>query len=165
MLQRWSSSCSASQDAGKTTIGRALAIRHGWRFVDGDDHHAPAAIAKMHAGIALTDADRAPWLATLHAIAAAALDRREHVVIACSALKERYRDALRGTLRPVRFVYLKADEATLRRRLEDRAGHFAGPSLLTSQLAALEEPADALTIDATRPPDEIVQAIGYELGL
>ena len=151
--------------SGKTTIGRALASQYAFRFVDGDDYHAPAAIAKMHAGIALTDADRAPWLASLHATAAAVLDRRQHVVIACSALKARYRDALRGTLRPVRFVYLKAGEATLRRRLEDRAGHFAGPALLTSQLADLEEPADALTIDATRPAEEIVNAIGYELGL
>jgi gluconokinase len=151
--------------AGKTTIGRALASRYGWRFVDGDDHHTSAAIAKMHAGIALTDADRAPWLATLHSIAAAALDRREHVVIACSALKQRYREALRGPLRQVRFAYLKVDEATLRCRLEERAGHFAGPALLASQLADLEEPADALTIDATRPPEEIVNAIAYELGL
>jgi gluconokinase len=151
--------------AGKTTIGRALANQHGWRFVDGDDHHTPGAIAKMRAGIGLADADRAPWLASLHAIAAAVLDRREHVAIACSALKERYRDALRGALRPVRFVYLKADEATLRLRLEHRGGHFAGPALLASQLTDLEAPADALTIDATRPPEEIVNAIGSELGL
>jgi gluconokinase len=151
--------------AGKTTIGRALAERNGWRFVDGDDYHTPAAVAKMRAAIALTDADRTGWLASLHAIAAAVLDRREHAVIACSALKERYRDALRGTLRPVRFVYLKADEATLRRRLEERGGHFAGPALLTSQLADLEEPTAALTIDAARPPEEIVKAIGYALGL
>ena len=151
--------------AGKTTIGRALADRYGWRFVDADDHHAPAAIAKMRAGVALTDADRAPWLASLHAIAAAVADRRDHLVIACSALKQRYRDVLRGNLRNVRFVYLKADEATLTRRLSERSGHFAGPSLLTSQLAAFEEPADALTIDATVSPDAIVKAIAYQLGL
>jgi gluconokinase len=119
----------------------------------------------MSAGIALTDSDRAPWLASLHAIAAAALDRREHVAIACSALKARYRDTLRGTLRQVRFVYLKADEATLRRRLEERGGHFVGPALLSSQLDTLEEPADALTIDATRSTEEILDAIDYQLGL
>jgi gluconokinase len=151
--------------AGKTTVGRALADRYGWRLVDADDHHAPAAIAKMHAGVALTDADRAPWLASLHAIASAVAERRDHIVIACSALKQRYRDVLRGTLRNVRFVYLKADETTLSRRLSERSGHFAGPTLLTSQLADLEEPADALTIDATCPPEEIVKAIAYELGL
>src|SRR5947208_10062384 len=105
--------------AGKTTIGRALADELGWRFIDGDDWHTPPAIAKMRRGIALTDADRAPWLEALHGFIAAALDRRAHLVLACSALHERYRVALRGALEPVRFVYLKADEATLRRRLED----------------------------------------------
>ena len=151
--------------SGKTTIGRALADRYGWRFVDADDHHAPAAIAKMRAGVALTDADRAPWLASLHAIAAAVADRRDHIVIACSALKQRYRDVLRGTLRNIRFVYLKADEATLRRRLAERSGHFAGPELLTSQLADLEEPGDALTVDPTRPPEAIVDTIANQFGL
>jgi gluconokinase len=151
--------------AGKTTIGRALATRHGWRFVDADDLHTREAIAKMRAGVPLTDADRAPWLTSLHHIAAAALDRREPLVIACSALKERYRSALRGTLRNVRFVFLKADEPTLRMRLTNRAGHFAGPGLLASQLADLEEPSDALIADATRRPDEIVAEIGCEFGL
>jgi gluconokinase len=153
--------------AGKTTIGRALAHELRWPFVDADDHHLSAAVAKMRAGIALTDADRAPWLASLHAIIASALERREHLVLACSALKARYRDILRGPLRPVRFVYLKADEETLRRRLTERGGHFAGPSLLSSQLADLEEPTgtNVLTIDATRPPAEIVKTIAYELGL
>src|SRR4029077_20343200 len=116
--------------AGKTTIGRALADELGWRFIDGDDWHTPPAVEKMRGGGALTDADRAPWLAALHGLIAAALDRREHLVLTCSALRERYRVALRGTLLSVRFVYLKADEATLRRRLEERAAHFAGPALL-----------------------------------
>jgi gluconokinase len=151
--------------SGKTTVGRALADVHGWRFVDGDDHHSAAAIAKMHNGVPLTDADRAPWLASLHRTAADALDRREPLVVACSALKQRYRDTLRGTLRQLRFVYLKADEVTLRERLSHRAGHFFAPELLASQLAALEEPADALTVDATRPPDEIANAISREFGL
>ena len=120
-----------------------------------------ASIAKMATpGIPLTDADRAPWLASLHAIAAAVLDRRrarrDRVLRAEGTLS---RCAARCSCVQVRFVYLKADERTLRRRLEDRGGHFAGPALLASQLAALEEPADALTIDATRPPSEIVKAI------
>jgi gluconokinase len=151
--------------AGKTTIGRALAGELGWRFIDGDDWHTPAAVEKMRGGGALTDADRAPWLAALHGLIAAALDRRQHLVLTCSALHERYRVALRGALASVRFVYLKADEATLRRRLEERAAHFAGPALLASQLAELEEPADALAIDATLPPERILGTIRDEFGL
>jgi gluconokinase len=151
--------------AGKTTVGRALAGAQGWPFVDGDDVHTRAAVAKMRAGIPLTDVERVPWLTSLHDIIAATLDRRGHLVLACSALKERYRAALRDGLRTVRFVYLKADEQTLARRLSDRGGHFAGPVLLASQIADLEEPGDALTVDATEPPDRIVAIIRRELGL
>jgi gluconokinase len=151
--------------AGKTVVGRAFAALLSWKFADGDDYHSAAAIASMRAGIPLTDADRAPWLTALHEVAATAVGRREHLAVACSALHERYRNTLRGDLRGVRFVYLKADEATLRRRLSTRTGHFAGPALVTSQLAALEEPADALTVDATRPVSEIVGVVRYELGL
>jgi carbohydrate kinase (thermoresistant glucokinase family) len=151
--------------AGKTTVGRALAASLGWRFVDGDDYHSPASVAKMRAGVPLTDDDRVPWLASLHRDIARVLDRREHLVVACSALKERYRRTLAGDLRRIRFAFLKADEATLRQRLANRPNHFAGPALVASQLATLEEPADALTIDAARPPDQIVAAIRYELGV
>jgi len=151
--------------AGKTTVGRALATALGWPFVEGDDYHTAAAVEKIRSGVGLTDADRAPWLAALHGVIAHALDRREHRVIACSALRERYREALRGGLRRVRFVFLSANEATLRRRLEARPGHFAGPSILRSQLAALEEPRDAIAVDAARPVDDIVAAVRRELGL
>jgi gluconokinase len=151
--------------SGKSTVGQALARSMASPFVDGDDYHASASIAKMRAGIPLNDNDRTPWLVRLHAIAAGAVNRREHKIIACSALKERYRDLLRGSLSGIRFVYLKADEATLRRRLEGRSHHFAGSALLASQLADLEEPADALTLDAARPVNELVAAIRYELGL
>jgi carbohydrate kinase (thermoresistant glucokinase family) len=151
--------------AGKTTVGTALAAALGWRFVDGDDYHASSSIAKMRSGVPLSDGDRGPWLASLHRVIAAALDRREHLVVACSALRDRYRRTLEGDLHPVRFVYLEADEPTLRRRLAERSSHFAGPALLASQLATLEKPGDALTIDATRPPDQIAAAIVYEFGL
>jgi gluconokinase len=151
--------------SGKSTVGKALARQTGWRFVEGDDYHSPAAIEKMRAGTPLNDSDRTPWLARLHAIAATAVDRRENAVIACSALKQRYRELLRGTRRGVRFVYLKASEQTLRRRLKHRSQHVAGPALLASQLADLEEPTDGLTIDATRPAEDIAGAIRYELGL
>jgi gluconokinase len=151
--------------AGKTTIGRALASTLDWRFADADHFHATAAVAKMRVGNPLTDTDRAPWLASLHDLMAAAVNRREHLVLACSALKERYRVTLRGDLRGVRFVYLKADAQTLGRRLADRGGHFAGPALLASQLADLEAPADALTLDATEPPETLVGIIRKEFGL
>lgn len=151
--------------SGKTMIGRALAAELGWRFVDADDYHTREHVEKMRRGEPLSDSDRAPWLAALHGALARAIDRREHLVLACSALRERYRRTLRGGLRPVRFVHLTADEATLRRRLEARRGHFAPPGLLASQLATLEPPADALTIDTTRPPEEVLGAIRREFGV
>ena len=91
--------------AGKTTVGRALAAALDWPFVEGDDYHGAAAVEKIRSGIGLTDADRAPWLAAIHRVMAHALDRREHRVIACSALRERYRETLRSGLRPVRFLF------------------------------------------------------------
>jgi gluconokinase len=151
--------------AGKTTIGRSLAVELGWRFVDGDEAHPAGNIEKMHAGIPLTDADREPWLMTLHTIAAQAIDRDEPTVIACSALKERYRLMLRGGLAPVRFVYLQATEAVLQHRLAARESHFFNPALLATQLAALEEPADALVVDASWPPERIVAAIRSDVGV
>ena len=151
--------------SGKTTVGRALAAELGCPFVEGDDHHSPTAIAKMRAGTPLTDQDRAPWLGELHAFIAAALDRREPLIVSCSALKERYRQILRGDLRTVRFVHLTADDQTLARRLSERGGHFAGPSLLASQLADLQPPTDAVTIDATQPVEKILATIRDEFGL
>jgi gluconokinase len=151
--------------SGKTTIGRALAAECGWRFVEGDELHSAAAVEQMRAAIPLTDADRESWIAVLHRIIEAAMNRREPLILSCSALKERYRQALRGDLRGVRFVHLAADPETLGRRLASRAGHFAGPALLPSQLATLEPPMDAIAIDATLPPDQIVCTIRRELGV
>jgi gluconokinase len=151
--------------AGKSTIGRALAAALGWHFVDGDDHHPRANLEKMRHGQPLTDADRESWLRALHAAIARAIDRREHTVVACSTLKGSYRRTLAGGLRSIRFAYLKAPEAVLRERLASRAGHFAGPALLASQLATLEEPGEAIDLDATASPSAIITAIRRELGV
>jgi gluconokinase len=151
--------------AGKTTVGTALAAALGWRFVEGDLLHPAANTEKMRAGVPLTESDRVPWLAAVHAAIEHAVDRRESIVIACSALKQRYREMLRGDCRGVRFVYLRVLEATAVARSATRAGHFAGPALVPSQFATLEEPAEAVTIDGSRPADQIVAAIRVTLGI
>ena len=152
--------------AGKTTVGRALAAALGWPFVDADDLHPDRSIEKMPAGVPLTDADRAPWLVTLRAtVMERAIDRREHLVLACSALKERDRNTLRGGLRPVRVVHLKADRGLLEQRLAARPSHFFGPALVSSQLADLEEPADALIVDAAWSVEQILAAVRHEFGV
>lgn len=141
--------------SGKSTVGRLLAERLGWPFLDGDDFHPPANVNKMRMGIALTDADRLPWLHGLRKLAS----RSGSAVIACSALKESYRLILSGGDPRVRFVYLRADPTLLASRLEKRTGHFFTRPLLESQLAALEEPAGAIVVDASRPPEAIVEQI------
>jgi gluconokinase len=153
--------------AGKTTIGTALAQSLGWQFLDADDFHSADNVQKMRRGIGLTDDDRAPWLATMRDALARALASDTSVVLACSALKEEYRRALipANAGSRIRFVYLRADEAVLRERLAHRTGHYAGPQLLASQLETLEEPADALWVDASRSPAEIVSRIRDALAL
>jgi gluconokinase len=137
--------------SGKTTVARELAAELGWRFIEGDDLHSPENVAKMRAGIGLTDADRQPWLRAVRAQIEAAHRSGESVTVACSALTNEYREFLGADL-PVRFVYLRVTRDVLEQRLRERKGHFAGPSLLSTQLATLEEPDDsALTIDATLP--------------
>jgi carbohydrate kinase (thermoresistant glucokinase family) len=150
--------------AGKTTVGRALAAAAGWRFYDADDWHAPEDRARMQRGEGLTDARRRPWLGRVRAVLERAAERNENAVLACSALKQRYRDVLTAGL-PARFVFLTADADTLRARLEQRPGHFAGVSLLDSQLAALEPPAEALTLDATQRVPALVSQIRAAFGI
>jgi gluconokinase len=153
--------------AGKTTVGSALAASIGWRFIDGDTLHPPANVERMRAGISLTDADREPWLASLHALIVQAAGRRESLVLACSALKERYRVAVAGDGRGIRFVYLKVPERVAVGRAAHRAGHFASPAIVPGQFAALEEPsaADALILDATGSPEHLVAEICKEFGI
>ncbi len=154
--------------AGKTLVGSTLARALGWAFYDADDFHSPANVAKMHRGIGLTDADRAPWLASLRDMIERVIRDGRHAVLACSALKESYRrtltpdDAPTGT---VRFVYLDVPADVLRYRLEHRPRHFAPPELLSSQLATLERPRDATCVDGTLPPEEIVRVVRSELSV
>jgi gluconokinase len=126
--------------AGKTTYGRLLADNLGWQFVDADSYHSPANIEKLHNGIGLTEADRAPWLAALRADIGIWVAEARDVVLACSALRRRYRDTLRAS-DSVCFVYLKGTREVLQERLAARSGHFASAAIIDSQLAELEEPA------------------------
>jgi gluconokinase len=152
--------------AGKTTIGRKLAGELGWRFYEGDDFHSAASIQKMSQGIALTDDDRRPWLAALRALIERCLEKKENAVLACSALKQSYRRVLQGEDEAeVVFVYLEAPPRVLAERLEHRAGHYAKRDLLPSQLATLEEPKNAVTVDASGTPEEIAAVIREKLNV
>ena len=143
--------------SGKTSVGQALANRLGWQFFDADDFHPPANVAKMATGVALTDEDREPWLDRLAAEMRAVARNGSHAVLACSALKESYRQRIARGLRgpgpegeegaEFRIVYLKGDAKTIEPRLALRSGHYMPASLLASQFAALEEPDDAMVID------------------
>ena len=150
--------------AGKTTVGQLLADKLGWQFADGDDFHPLANVEKMRRGIPLTDDDRRPWLAQLRTQIQAWIAQHRNVVLACSALKQSYRDELR-TGPEVRFVYLKGSPELISRRLQSRHGHFAGAQILAGQFADLEEPADAVTVDVSADPSKIVAEIRQKLGL
>ncbi len=151
--------------SGKTTIGLRLAAEFGWSFRDADDFHPPENVAKMSAGIPLTDADRAPWLAAIRAYIAAQLARGEPAIVTCSALKERYRAAAIPDPARVKLIHLAGDFALILRRMEARQGHFMKPQMLESQFATLERPAGALEIDIAKSPDDIVREIRAHLGL
>lgn len=150
---------------GKTTVGVALARELGWPFVEADDFHPPANVAKMARNEPLTDADRDVWIDALRLELARHVARGESVVVACSALRRRHRDVLRGVADDVVMVHLDADPRVIEQRLRDRSGHFAGPGLLPSQLEDLERPADAVVVDASRPVDELVATIRERLGV
>jgi gluconokinase len=153
--------------SGKTTLGEALAKRLGWDFQEGDDLHPAANIAKMKAGIPLTDEDRAPWLAKVVAWIADELRKGHSGVITCSALKRSYRDQIVARRGNVRLVYLKGDHDLIAGRLAKRHGHFMPPSLLDSQFAALEAPGPsehAIEIDISQPLERNVAKAAAELG-
>lgn len=152
--------------SGKTTVGVALAQAVGCPFYDGDDFHPPDNVAKMAAGSPLDDDDRVGWLASLANVIRSALSRGENGVIACSALKNRYRSVLQAAApdpRQVRFVYLKGDYAAIFARMQGRYGHYMKSGMLQSQFDALEEPDDVTTVDIALELDEKIRQIMEQL--
>lgn len=151
--------------SGKTTVGRLLAAQLGWPFRDADEFHPPENVAKMSAGMPLDDGDRAPWLAAIRTYLGAELAAGRSVVVTCSALRQRYRDALVADPARTRLVHLQGDFRLILERMERRTDHFMKPSMLESQFAALEPPSGVLTVDINQPPANIVAEIRLRLGL
>lgn len=149
--------------SGKTSVGRSLADHLGWDFYDADDFHPPANIAKMASGIPLGDSDRAPWLAALNELISSCLKRKRPGVLACSALKERYRARLLENNEEVLIVYLKGSYDLIWSRMEKRADHYMKPHMLKSQFEALEEPVNALTVEISLPLEDIVKRIAQKI--
>ncbi len=151
---------------GKSTVGTRLAQQIGATFLDADDFHPPANVRRMRAGIALTDTERAPWLDALAARLAVAGAADEAVVLACSALKRSYRDALRRGAPALTLVHLTGSAALLAERISARPGHYMPPALLPSQLATLETPGGderAITLDIAATTDDLVAAIRKQM--
>jgi gluconokinase len=150
---------------GKTTVGVRLAEALGWRFRDGDELHSLESVAKMAAGVPLTDEDRGPWLGRLRERVEQALAAGEGLVLACSALRRAYRERLVVDPGRVKLVLLWGSRELLAARLAARQGHFMPPELLDSQLATLEAPEDALVVEVSEAPDAVVARILSGLGL
>ena len=145
--------------SGKTTVGKALASKLGWEFYDADHFHPPENITKMEQGTPLNDSDRAPWLTSLHDLIESCLARNRPGILACSALKERYRQTLLEGNDGVLLIYLKGSYELLWSRMSARTDHYMKPEMLQSQFEALEEPSEAIIIDVSHSVDEIVQQI------
>jgi len=143
---------------GKTTLARALANTLNWPFYEGDDFHPAANLAKMAQGQPLTDADRDPWLQRLVGLIDQCLGQQQSAVMTCSALKAAYRQRLRRSP-AVRFVHLTGSQALIQQRLQQRQGHFISPELLQSQLATLEAPTSAFTLNIAQPLDAMVRQV------
>ena len=145
--------------SGKTTIGERVAQRLGWRFIEGDDYHPRKNVEKMAAGVPLDDADRQPWLEAINK----ALLSEQDAVLACSALKDRYRATLFAGIRDFRIAYLHGSRELLARRVAGRKHRYMPASLLDSQLATLEPPREAIALDVSAGVDECVEAIVREV--
>ncbi len=144
--------------SGKSTVGGLLAAELGCQFLDGDSLHPRHNIEKMSRGVSLTDFDRAPWLAAIRERILQSCERGECLVVACSALKQQYRDFLSAGI-PIQWVYLKGTEELIRSRLLNRREHYMKVNLLASQFADLEEPSKAIVADISLPPGEIVRNV------
>jgi gluconokinase len=150
---------------GKTTVGAELAQALGWEFHDADELHPAANVAKMRGGIALDDEDRRPWLDAVRALIERCLGESRGAVVACSALKQSYRDEIALDRAGVKFVYLRGSRELIASRIAHRRDHFMPAALLDSQFAALEAPADALTVEINAAPADIAAAIRARLAL
>ncbi len=144
---------------GKSSVGEALAEHLGWEFYDADDFHPPENVDKMVSGTPLNDSDRAPWLASLHDLIFSSLKADRPGVLACSALKESYRQQLMDGNEGVQLVYLRGSYELIWSRIEKRTDHYMKPHMLKSQFETLEEPTNVLDMDISMSVDEIVQKI------
>ena len=150
--------------SGKTTIGEMLSAQLNWPFIDGDSLHSAANIAKMAAGIPLTDDDRAPWLQSIHDVMEGWRMQHKNGIIASSALKEKYRQILL-TSPEIKLVYLRGSYDLIYSRMQHRPGHYMKPEMLQSQFAALEEPNDAVVVDISESAEQIVASIRQKLAI
>jgi gluconokinase len=151
--------------SGKTTVGRLLAAQLGWPYHEADDFHSATNKEKMGRGLPLDDADRAPWLAAIRAAIDECAAAGRSAVFSCSALKASYRHVLTAGEPRVTLVFLSGDRALLGQRLAARAGHYMKAGMLDSQFAILEPPSDALVLDVSHSPEELVTTIRRALSL
>jgi gluconokinase len=148
---------------GKSTVGALLAQDCGWDFHDADGFHPAENVAKMKRGAPLDDEDRWPWLERINAFLIESEQQGQSLVLACSALKQVYRDRLARGCTATRFVFLDGDRELIRARIAGRQGHYMNPKLLDSQFAILERPQDALRLDIAENPSELVRCIRERL--
>ena len=145
--------------SGKTTLGQALAQKLGWDFFDADDFHPAANIAKMASGIPLSDSDRAPWLAALHDQLSSTLKSNRHPILACSALKQKYRVQLLDNINGIEIIYLKGSYDLIWSRMSTREGHYMRSEMLRSQFAALEDPENVFALDVSMTVKDMIDKI------